>query len=285
MSHMTRIGIACVAAGLSLAACNGDQPGEAPPEQPSQESTAQQTPGSAALDSEQARYSYTIGYQIGSSLKQRLEDIDGAVLAQGVQEGLAGGEARLKPEEMQTALQGYQQMQAKKIADRAQAAAEEGQAFLEANRNKDGIEETESGLQYQVLTPGTGAQPGADDTVEVQYRGTLLNGQEFDSSYARGEPVTLPVNGVIPGWQEALQLMKEGAKWKIFVPPQLAYGEQGAGEAIGPNETLVFEIELLSIKDEADKAGTDQPEASEQPGGNEQPAAPDTQKEPEPAAQ
>ncbi len=138
------------------------------------------------LDTDQARYSYTIGYQIGSSLKDRLEDVDAATLAQGVREGLAGEKAKLAPEQMQTALQGYQQAQAKKAEDRMQAAAAEGKAFLEANRNKEGVKETESGLQYQILRPGTGEKPKADDTVEVQYRGTLLNGKEFDSSYSRG---------------------------------------------------------------------------------------------------
>lgn len=252
MLYISRIGIACVAAvGLSLAACNGDKPEEAEvPAEPQQSSNSSQTapPASGALDSDRARYSYTIGYQIGSSLQQRLEDIDAETLAQGVREALSGTEAQLKPEEMQAALETYQQMQTKKAEDRKQAAAAEGTAFLEANRDKEGVTETESGLQYQVIESGSGKQPKAEDTVEVHYRGTLLDGTEFDSSYSRGESTTLPVSGVIPGWQEALQLMKEGGKWKIFVPPKLAYGEQGAGDVIGPNETLVFEIELLSVK-------------------------------------
>ncbi len=267
MSYIFRIGIACLAAaGLSLAAC-GDEHSEQAPAEPQQTSTAApSTPAAGTkLDTDQARYSYTIGYQIGSSLKDRLEDVDAATLAQGVREGLTGEKAKLEPEQMQTALQGYQQAQAKKAEDRMQAAAAEGKAFLEANRNKEGVKETESGLQYQILRPGTGEKPKAEDTVEVQYRGTLLNGKEFDSSYSRGEPVTLPVNGVIPGWQEALQMMKVGAKWKIFVPPKLAYGEHGAGDAIGPNETLIFEIELLGIKNDQNAAEPGQQDA--QPAG------------------
>lgn len=268
MSYISRIGIACLtAAGLTLAACNGDKSEQAAA--PAQgETVAQQaaTPANG-LDGDEARYSYTIGYQVGGSLKQRLEDIDTDALVEGVREALAGTEARLKPEEMQAALQSYQQMQTKKVQDRMQAAAAEGTAFLEANRAKEGVKETDSGLQYQVLEAGTGAQPTADDTVKVHYRGTLLDGTEFDSSYSRGEPVTLPVNGVIPGWQEALQMMKEGAKWKIFVPSNLAYGEQGAGDIIGPNQTLVFDIELLAVepKDEAEAApGSAQDEAAPQ---------------------
>lgn len=265
MSYISRIGILCLAtAGLYLAACNGDKTDEAPA-QPQQNTAPAESKAAdhSGLDSDQARYSYTIGYQIGSSLQQRLEDIDAAKLAQGVEEALSGTESRLKPEEMQTALQSYQQMQTKKTKDRMEAAAAEGKAFLEANRDKEGVKVTDSGLQYQILQPGTGKQPGPDDTVVVNYRGTLLDGTEFDSSYARGEPATLPVSGVIPGWQEALQMMKVGGKWKIFVPPKLAYGEQGAGDVIGPNQTLVFEIELLSIKDDKDAAGADKAPADE----------------------
>lgn len=266
MSYISRIGIACLtAAGLTIAACNGDKSEQAAA--PAQNETVVQQAAAPAneLDSDEARYSYTIGYQVGGSLKQRLEDIDTDALVEGVREALAGTEARLKPEEMQAALQNYQQMQTKKVQDRMQAAAAEGTAFLEANRAKEGVKETDSGLQYQVLEAGTGAQPTAEDTVKVHYRGTLLDGTEFDSSYSRGEPVTLPVNGVIPGWQEALQMMKEGAKWKIFVPSNLAYGEQGAGDVIGPNQTLVFDIELLAVepKDKAEAApGSAQDEAA-----------------------
>lgn len=259
MSHLSRTAapyvaaLGAVAMTLSLAACN-DEPA-APAATDLQNETLSKIEPEGTLQGEQARYSYTIGYQVGASLQERLEDIDADALAQGVKEALTGNDARLNPEEMQAALQGYQQAQAKKAQERMQAAAAEGSAFLEQNRSKEGVKETDSGLQYQVIESGSGPQPAADDTVKVHYRGTLLDGTEFDSSYARGEPVTLPVSGVIPGWQEALQMMQEGAKWKIFVPPQLAYGEQGAGDAIGPNETLVFEVELLEV--EQQQAGDD----------------------------
>lgn len=269
MSYISRIGILCLAtAGLFVAACDSDKAEDTPTEAQQSAAPAESKPAAASdLQSDQERYSYTIGYQIGSSLRQRLEDIDADKLAQGVREALTGAEPKLQPEEMQSALQGYQEMQTKKVQDRMQAAAAEGTAFLEANRAKEGVKETDSGLQYEVLQAGTGPQPGPNDTVEVNYRGTLLDGTEFDSSYARGESATLPVSGVIPGWQEALQMMKVGGKWKIYVPPQLAYGEQGAGDVIGPNQTLVFEIELLSIKN-AQGAGDADTGSEAQPSGD-----------------
>jgi FKBP-type peptidyl-prolyl cis-trans isomerase FklB len=126
---------------------------------------------------------------------------------------------------------------------------EAGQAFLEANKKKEGVVTLPSGLQYKVLTEGKGKQPKSSDSVIAHYRGTLINGTEFDSSYKRNEPATFPVQGVVKGWQEALPLMKEGAKWQIYIPADLAYGPRGAGQAIGPNETLIFDIELISVKD------------------------------------
>ena len=125
----------------------------------------------------------------------------------------------------------------------------EGEAFLSANKKKEGVVTLPSGLQYQVIKPGTGKKPKAADTVTVHYRGTLISGKEFDSSYRRGKPVTFPVNGVIRGWIEALQLMQEGAKWQLFIPSDLAYGQRGAGPDIGPNATLVFEVELISVQE------------------------------------
>jgi len=125
----------------------------------------------------------------------------------------------------------------------------EGEIFLEANKKKEGVQTLPSGLQYKVLKAGAGKKPTATDTVTVHYRGTLIDGKEFDSSYQRGKPVTFPVNGVIPGWTEALPLMEEGAKWELFIPSNLAYGERGAGRDIGPNATLIFEVELISIEE------------------------------------
>ena len=129
-----------------------------------------------------------------------------------------------------------------------EANKSEGESFLAANKSKDGVKVTKSGLQYRVIKAGSGKMPKETDTVEVHYRGVLINGDEFDSSYSRGQPVSFPVNGVIKGWQEALQLMKEGAKWKVYVPSDLAYGKSGAGGKIGPHAALVFDVELLKIK-------------------------------------
>lgn len=130
----------------------------------------------------------------------------------------------------------------------AQSALEKGEAFLAANGKKDGVKATASGLQYEVLTEGAGKSPKATDTVQVNYRGTTIDGKEFDSSYKRGEPIEFPLNGVIPGWTEGVQLMKEGAKYRFFIPSKLAYGSRGAGGAIGPDETLIFEVELLKVR-------------------------------------
>jgi FKBP-type peptidyl-prolyl cis-trans isomerase FklB len=142
-------------------------------------------------------------------------------------------------------------MMEKQMAQREEAAKEnlrEGQEFLSENAQKDGVRTTESGLQYEVIEKGSGKTPTPESTVTVHYRGTLIDGTEFDSSYRRGEPATFPVNGVIAGWTEALQLMSEGAKYKLYIPADLAYGERGAGQAIGPNETLIFDVELISVK-------------------------------------
>jgi FKBP-type peptidyl-prolyl cis-trans isomerase FklB len=156
-------------------------------------------------------------------------------------------------EDMQAVMQSFQQtVMEQQQAKRQQAAganAEAGEAFLNENKTKEGVKTTESGLQYKVITEGTGATPTETDTVVTHYTGTLINGEVFDSSYKRNNPATFPVNGVIPGWTEALQMMKVGSKWKLFIPSELAYGEQGAGANIGPNEVLIFDIELLEIKD------------------------------------
>jgi FKBP-type peptidyl-prolyl cis-trans isomerase FklB len=153
---------------------------------------------------------------------------------------------------VQQVMQDFQKkMMAKQMAAREEGLGKnkaEGEKFLADNKKKEGIKTTASGLQYKVITAGTGKTPKATDTVKTHYRGTLINGTEFDSSYKRGEPAEFPVNGVIKGWTEALQLMKEGAKWQLFIPSELAYGERGAGRDIGPNSTLIFDIELISVK-------------------------------------
>jgi len=204
--------------------------------------------GGSKPASDKERFSYAVGLQIGQSMKHQGAELDSKSLVQGVQDGLSGAPAKLTDEEIKAAVQAQHQRRAAEREARAKKNLEEGEAFLAENKKKEGVITRPSGLQYKVLQEGKGKQPKPTDTVEVHYRGTLLNGTEFDSSYKRNQTATFPVNGVIPGWQEVLPLMKEGAKWQVWVPANLAYGERGAGRTIGPNETLVFEIELLAVK-------------------------------------
>ena len=196
------------------------------------------------------RISYTIGLNIGRDFTSQGVEVDTAALMAGVRDGLGGQKPRLTDEQMLAEVKSFretmvakQEAKQKALADKNKA---EGEAFLAKNAKEPGIVVRDSGLQYKVLKEGTGAQPKADSIVSVHYRGTLTDGTEFDSSYERNEPLTLPVGGVIPGWTEALPLMKEGAKWQLYVPAALAYGEEGAPPAIGPNAVLIFEVELLS---------------------------------------
>jgi len=158
----------------------------------------------------------------------------------------------MSPEDMHAAVQDHQKKEQEKMESATKKNLETSQAFLDANKKKEGVVTLPSGLQYKVVTEGSGKQPKSSDSVVAHYRGTLINGNEFDSSYKRNEPATFPVAGVIKGWQEALPLMKEGSKWQVYIPPELAYGARGAGNIIGPNEALIFDIELLSIKSDAD---------------------------------
>lgn len=204
------------------------------------------------LDSPKNRISYTIGVNIGQDFKSQKMDIDPAVLLEGLKDSMEGKELRLTEEEMVSEIQSFQQeMQAKMAAEMEQAASqniEQGKAFLEENAKQEGVVVTESGLQYKIIEPGEGDSPGASDVATVHYRGTLIDGKQFDSSYDRGQPATFPVGGVIAGWTEALQLMKPGAKWQLVIPSELAYGERGAGQDIGPNSVLLFDVELISVE-------------------------------------
>jgi FKBP-type peptidyl-prolyl cis-trans isomerase len=180
-------------------------------------------------------------------------DLDAEVLSAAIRDALSGKESRLTDEEMLAAVASLQErtvaaMQAS-IKEKAQKNLAEGEKFLAENKTKEGIKTTDSGLQYKVLEEGEGPSPKAGDTVTVHYRGTLVDGTEFDSSYQRGEPATFPLTGVIPGWTEALQLMKKGSKWVLFIPSELAYGERGAGNRIPPNSTLIFEVEMISYQE------------------------------------
>ncbi len=200
------------------------------------------------LDTDKKRFSYIIGMQIGQQLKGDNIDLDEAAFMAAIKDASTGAKPQLDQKDAEATMQRIQQQRQAEDEKIAKANQAEGQKFLAANKSKPGVKALPSGLQYKVIKPGTGASPKASDTVEVNYRGTLIDGTEFDSSFSRGQPATFQVGGVIKGWTEALQAMKEGAKWQIFVPADLAYGERGAGGKIGPNATLIFEVELLKIK-------------------------------------
>jgi FKBP-type peptidyl-prolyl cis-trans isomerase len=237
MSASLRL-LAVAAAAVLVSACN------------SAPSTAETAP--ATLDTDAQKFGYAIGVDLGTSLAPVKSDVDIAALKAGLDDAFNGREPKLdeaaRDAVKNTVAQNMQARQASERAQAAQAATAKGEAFLKENGAREGVTTTESGLQYEVLAAGEGAKPSAADSVTVHYKGTLIDGTEFDSSYARGEPVSFPLANVIPGWTEGVQLMSPGAKYKFVIPSALAYGERGAGNRIGPNETLVFEVELLSIE-------------------------------------
>ncbi len=203
------------------------------------------------LQSETQRFSYALGVQLGQQIGQNIStqsvDIDTDALLLGLSDIIRQSGLKLTVQEMQAAVDSVQEGEQKRQQAAGIRNKLEGENFLAENKKSSDVIELQSGLQYKVIINGDGEKPAVSDTVVVHYRGTLIDGTEFDSSYTRGQPVTLQVNGVIPGWQEALPLMSVGSKWQIFVPSNLAYGEQQAGPNIGPNSTLIFDIELLSI--------------------------------------
>ena len=205
-----------------------------------------------ALPTQKAKLSYAIGMRLGKGLRGDSVDVDPAIISQGLQDTMAGGKTLLTDEEAQATITQLQNELRKKAEAKAQATAErnkkEGDAFQAANKAKAGVITLPSGLQYKILKEGTGPKPKATDSVVCDYRGTLIDGTEFDSSYKRGQPATFPVNGVIKGWTEALQLMSVGSQWQLVVPPDLAYGLRGQGSDIGPNSTLIFDVDLHSIQ-------------------------------------
>ena len=203
------------------------------------------------LTTEKDKQSYAIGLNVGQSLHRDGIVVDPKIVVRGLQDAMAGGKVLLTDDQIKTVMtdlknQVRQEQEAKRLAA-AETNKKEGAAFLAANATKPGVVTLPSGLQYKILAAGTGPKPTADDRVVCNYRGMLLDNTEFDSSYKRGQPATFPVTGVIKGWTEALQLMPVGSKWQLVLPPDLAYGARGAGDAIGPDETLIFEVELLSI--------------------------------------
>lgn len=200
------------------------------------------------LETPSQKFSYTMGYQMGLSLQQSGTELDEDILVQALRDALGGAEPRLSRNEMDQAIAEQRAALEDERQEQASVNLERSQEFLEENKARDGVQVTDSGLQYEVLSEGEGASPTETDTVVVHYEGSLVDGTVFDSSYERGSPAELPLNGVIEGWQEGLQLMSEGAKYKLYVPAELGYGEGGAGNRIGPNQALVFEVELLEIK-------------------------------------
>src|SRR5262249_6151239 len=259
-----------MAGAVLLGSAAGQQPaakGQKAPAKPSPTpaATPSPTPTPAAKPSpaspftdQKDKVSYAIGMSIATSIRRQPVEVNPDVLAEGLKDGLAG-KAKMSEEESREVLKQLQSDLQAKAAERAKAAEaereksgeankKEGDAFLAANKTKEGVKTLPSGLQYKIVKEGTGPKPTASDTVTCNYRGTLINGTEFDSSYKRGQPASFAVSGVIKGWTEALQLMPVGSKWDLYIPPDLAYGARGAGGDIGPNATLLFEVELLSIQ-------------------------------------
>ena len=201
----------------------------------------------AKPSTELEKFSYAIGFQVGQGFKRDGLEIDTAVMSQAINDVLHDKAPQLDISEMRAAMEATQKKLLAARAIKGEQAKKDGEAFLAANKKKAGVTTLDSGLQYKVLTSGKGKQPTATSSITAHYKGTLINGTEFDSSYRRNSPATFGVNQVIPGWKEVLPLMHEGDKWQVFIPSSLAYGEKGTGSTIGPNETLIFEIELIKV--------------------------------------
>jgi FKBP-type peptidyl-prolyl cis-trans isomerase len=210
---------------------------------------AEDTP---VLKTQKEKVSYSMGADMAKSFVKMGIDLDLDIFLKGLKDGISGKKPLLTEEEQHAVLSEFKNDLMRKQTQGKGGAADEnkkaGEAFLAQNKTKEGVVSLPSGLQYKILKAGTGKKPTDGDTVQCHYRGTLIDGTEFDSSYRRGQPAAFPVNGVIAGWTEALKLMSVGSKWQLFVPSQLAYKEQGSGREIGPNATLIFEVELLGIK-------------------------------------
>jgi FKBP-type peptidyl-prolyl cis-trans isomerase FklB len=209
---------------------------------------------SSPLKDQKDKVSYSIGLNIGSNLARQNVEINPDALSAGIKDAIAG-KPQLTQDQIKEVMTAFEKDLQQKQKAAGEKNAAEGAKFLEENKKKEGVKTTASGLQYKVIKEGTGPQPKATDTVTVNYRGTLISGKEFDSSYKRGEPATFPLGGVIKGWTEGLQLMKPGSKYQLFVPPDLAYGERAVGPDLSPNSTLIFDVELLEVKPPA-QAGT-----------------------------
>ena len=204
------------------------------------------------LDSDEQKYSYALGYQIGRQIQRQLDaenvELDVDAFARGIADVLSGRGLALSQEEIMKAIETKSEQEVEKMKELGDSNELSGEAFRAEYGKQEAVMRTDSGILYRALTDGSGTKPGPNDTVVVHYRGTLPDGQEFDSSYKRGQPATFSLGGIIAGWKEVLQLMSEGAKWEVVIPPELGYGSVGAGGLIGSNQTLVFEIELIEVK-------------------------------------
>ena len=229
-------------------------------------------PTPLVLKTQKDKVSYAIGLNVGKSMQRDAVDIDPKILLRGMQDALSGSKPLMSEDEIKTTMTALQTEVRKQQMEKMQVAAEatkkQGDEFLAANKAKEGVVTLPSGLQYKVLQQGTGPKPTATDSVVCNYRGTLVDGTEFDSSYKRGQPATFPVSQVVKGWTEALQLMPIGSKWQLFVPADLAYGPRGKPPVIGPNATLIFEIELISIQDKTKAEDKSKPEDKTKPEDN-----------------
>jgi FKBP-type peptidyl-prolyl cis-trans isomerase FklB len=238
-------------------------PGKAQTPAAKRSATSAKSAAPLALKTQKDKFSYALGMKMGGNLKKQDVPVDPAILARGVKDALAGGKTLMTDEEAQATLTEMQNDMRKKQQEKMQEAGaankKEGDTFLASNKGKEGVVTLPSGLQYKIMKAGTGPKPTASDSVVCNYRGTLIDGKEFDASAKHGGPATFPVNGVIKGWTEALQLMPVGSKWQLFVPPDLAYGDRGAGNDIGPDATLIFEVELLSIQDKSKEKAPENP--------------------------
>lgn len=244
--------------GAAIAQSGSSSKTQSPPAapQPKAQSPAaseQSTPSNSPFKTNKEKASYALGINVGSSLHRQSVDIDPDLFAQGLKDAMSGKKPLITEEEGHAALMELQNevraQQAQKMKEEGDTNKKDGEAYLAANKAKPGVVTLPSGLQYKILKEGTGPKPTATDTVECNYTGTLINGTEFDSSAKHGGPAKFPVNGVIKGWTEALQLMPAGSKWQLFIPSDLAYGERGTPDgSIGPNSTLVFDVELLSVE-------------------------------------
>ena len=238
--YLSTLAFALVA--MTMTGCNEDKPAK----------TEAAKPTEMTLSTQAEKVGYAYGLQIGAQIGASKDLLNSEALILGLQDALAGKASRLSDEEIQMATMAFQKQAQERAAQNMAQLGEknkaDGEAFLAQNKAKEGVVTLPSGLQYKIVQAGTGETPTATDTVVTHYTGTLISGQVFDSSVQRGQPATFPVNGVIPGWTEALQLMKVGAKWQLYIPADLAYGERGAGQTIAPNSALIFDIELLEIK-------------------------------------